>query len=108
MTLPYPRSSALVIDASVLRGAGETEHPVSGACRDFLEMIRAGSFRVATSPELKAERDRHASRFASRWFNNMVATKRLILLEKYLCCCSTFLDQFIAIDNNVSNSFNLL
>ncbi len=80
MTPPYPKSSALVVDASVLRGAGETAHPVSGACRGFLDRIRESGFRVANSAELKAERDRHASRYASRWFSNMVATKRVIRL----------------------------
>jgi len=79
MTSPYPKSATLVVDASVLRGAGETAHPVSGMCRAFLEAIREGGFRVVSSPELTTERNRHASRFASRWFSNLVARKHRVV-----------------------------
>lgn len=82
MTSPYPKSAMLVVDASVLRGADETVHPVSGMCRAFLETIRADGFRIVSSPELKVERNRHASRFASRWFSNLVARKnRVVFLD---------------------------
>lgn len=37
--------------------------------------------RFINTMELKAERDRHASRFASRWFSSMVATRRVIRLD---------------------------
>ena len=32
-------SRRLVIDADVVHSAGETEHPVSSACRRFLETV---------------------------------------------------------------------
>lgn len=94
--MPYPVSEDLVIDASVLRSAGETEHLVSGACRDFLDRVRALRFGVISSPDLKAERDQHASRYASRWFSNMVATKRMRyvpdpadpVLREHLAACA--------------------
>ena len=81
MTRRYSRSTALVIDASILRSAGETEHPTASACRDFLERIAEGGFGVISSPELKAERDRHESRYASRWFSSMVAAKRMVYVS---------------------------
>ena len=73
-------SKALVIDASVLRSAGETEHPVSSACREFLERVPKTHLSVISTPELSQERNRHASRYSSRWFSNMVATKRVVYI----------------------------
>ncbi len=81
MTTRCPRSTALVIDASVLRSTGETEHPVSSACRAFLERVPEAGLGVVSTPELRDERDRHASRYASRWFSRMVATKRMIYIS---------------------------
>jgi hypothetical protein len=43
--------------------------------------MREGGFRTISSPELTWERNRHASRFASRWFSNLVATKRVVFLD---------------------------
>lgn len=81
MTTGHAGSTALVIDASVLRSAGETEHPVSSACREFLERVPHAGLGVISTPELRQERNRHASRYSSRWFSNMVATKRMVYLS---------------------------
>lgn len=81
MTTGYAGSTALVIDASVLHSAGETEHPVSSACREFLERVPQASLGVISTPELRQERNRHASRYSSRWFSNMVATKRMVYVS---------------------------
>lgn len=81
MTTGYGGSTALVVDASVLQSAGETKHPVSSACREFLERMPQAGLSVISTPELKEERNRHASRYSSRWFSNMVATKRMVYVS---------------------------
>jgi len=78
VTTGYAGSMALVIDASVLQSAGETEHPVSSACREFLERVQRARLAVISTPELKEERNRHRSRYSSRWFSKMAATKRMV------------------------------
>ena len=66
-------SRLIVVDACVVRAAGETEHPRSSACRNCLEEIRTICHRVAISPVLKDEWDRHMSRFSRKWRRSMAA-----------------------------------
>ena len=81
MTSQSQTAAALVVDASVLRAAGENPDPSSRMCRAFLETMRAGGFRAISSPELTRERNRNASRFASRWFSHLVARKRVVFID---------------------------
>lgn len=69
-------SRLLVIDASVVRSAGETEHPVSSACRECLLAIRSICHRVALTEEMRVEWDRHMSRFARKWQRSMAARRK--------------------------------
>jgi hypothetical protein len=75
-------SRLLVVDASVVRAAGETEHPVSKACRDCLTAIRDICHRVAVTPELHEELRRHMSRFSRKWRISMAARRKpLVAIE---------------------------
>ena len=81
MTSQYPIAAVLVVDASVLRAAGEGADPSSRMSRAFLAAMREGGFHAISSPELTRGRNRPASRFASRWFSNLVARKRVVFLD---------------------------
>jgi hypothetical protein len=48
-------SRRLIIDASVMRSAGETEHPVSKACRNTLFEVLKICHKVAVTTELLEE-----------------------------------------------------
>lgn len=67
---------ALVVDASVARAAGETEHPRSKACRDFLTAILDICHRVVVNPVIRGEWKRHQSRFTSKWRVSMAARRK--------------------------------
>lgn len=73
-----PTSRFLVIDASVVRSAGETEHPVSAACRECLQAVHRICHRVVLTREMKEEWDRHSSRFTRKWRRSMAARKKPI------------------------------
>jgi hypothetical protein len=66
----------LVVDASVAQSAGETEHPVSSACRKCLEAIRLICHRVVVTPDIQEEWDRHMSRFTRKWRRSMAARRK--------------------------------
>jgi rRNA-processing protein FCF1 len=69
-------SRILVIDASVVRSAGETEHPVSSACRQcLLDVLRICHHVVVTEPILD-EWNKHMSRFSRKWRRSMAAKKK--------------------------------
>jgi hypothetical protein len=70
------RTRLLVVDASVARSAGETEHPVSSACRACLEAILLICHRVAVTPAIRDEWDRHMSRFSRKWRRSMAARRK--------------------------------
>ena len=70
------QSRLLVIDASVARAAGETEHPVSSACRQFLLEVLAICHRVVVSPAMREEWQRHQSRFTRKWRVSMAARQK--------------------------------
>ena len=71
----------MVIDASVARSAGETEHPVSSACRRFLSTTTELGHRVVMTAEIRREWRKHASRYTRRWLTQMYGRK--------LVCVST-------------------
>lgn len=70
----------LVIDASVARSVGMTEHPVSAACRSALEKIRSSQFRVVMSPDLRDEWKTHRSVYARRWLALMYGRRQVAVL----------------------------
>jgi hypothetical protein len=67
----------LVIDANVARSSGETEHPASGKCREFLDATTEFGHRVVMTAEIQQEWRTHASRYASRWLTRMYARRRV-------------------------------
>ena len=66
----------LVVDASVVRSAGETEHPMSSSCRNCLEAIRRICHRVAITPSIREEWNNHMSRFSRKWRRSMAARRK--------------------------------
>jgi hypothetical protein len=74
-------SKRLVIDASIAGAAGRTDHPVSKACRDFLEDVRTICHRVVMTREISDEWNRHQSRFAVSWRSSMFARKKVVRAE---------------------------
>lgn len=66
----------LVVDASVVRSAGETEHPMSSSCRNCLEAIRRICHRVAVTPAIREEWNKHMSRFSRKWRRSMAARRK--------------------------------
>jgi len=66
----------IVVDASVVRAAGETEHPVSSACRGCLLAILAICHRVGITPESSEEWKRHMSRFSRKWRLSMAGRRK--------------------------------
>jgi len=71
-------SRLVVVDASVVRAAGETEHPVSSACRNCLMAIRAICHRVALTEPIRKEWGQHMSRFSRKWRRSMAAKQKPI------------------------------
>jgi predicted nucleic acid-binding protein len=71
-----PGRKYLVIDACVARSAGETQHPVSSACRDFLDYVLEFCHNAVASEELMAEWKHHQSRFTRKWRFSMAARRK--------------------------------
>lgn len=71
----------IVIDASVARSAGETIHPVSKSCRDFLESFRLSSNILVMSKSIFSEWKKHQSHFSMTWRSKIIASKRLKVIE---------------------------
>lgn len=69
----------LVIDASVARSSGgpEAVHPTAKAARDFLLTTLATHLKIVMTPAIRAEWDKHQSKFARSWRSSMVARKKL-------------------------------
>jgi hypothetical protein len=78
--MPGKASAALVIDASIARAAGQTEHPVSSACRSFLQEALNICHRAVMTPEISQEWKEHRSNFAYRWLASMWARKKVVRL----------------------------
>jgi hypothetical protein len=74
-------SKLLVVDASVVRAAGENEHPVSSANRDFLNAVLEICHRVAMTVQIGDEWRRHQSKVTRRWRVAMYARKKIVLLQ---------------------------
>lgn len=72
-------SQCLVIDASIAGAAGSAEsvHPTGIACRDFLLTVRKVCHRMAWTSAIKAEWDRHQTKFAMTWLVSMQSLRKL-------------------------------
>lgn len=88
-------SKALVIDASVAKSAGETEHPVSSACRQALSTALEICHRVVICKEILKEWKKHKSRYSSSWLAAMESKGKVVRIE-------------ISIDNNLSGKLEQL
>jgi uncharacterized protein YqfA (UPF0365 family) len=67
----------LVIDASVARAAGETEHPISRANRDLLRQVMSVCHKVVMTPDISREWKAHRSRLSFQWHAAMTARKKV-------------------------------
>ena len=72
------KSRLLVIDANILRSAGETEHPVSSACRNFLNRVLEICDRMVLTQQIHKEWKEHASRFSRKWRRSMAARRKTV------------------------------
>ncbi len=69
-------SKRFVVDASVVKAAGETEHPVSSASRKWLNDILDICHRVVITKELSEEWQKHQSSLARKWLTSMTAKRK--------------------------------
>jgi hypothetical protein len=70
-------SRSLVVDASIMRAAGETDHPTSSSCRKTLKAIIEICHHVLISKPIDAEWDKHASRFSRKWRISMMNKRKM-------------------------------
>ncbi|MBI2320780.1 MAG: hypothetical protein HYU88_01430 [Chloroflexi bacterium] len=74
-------SLILVVDASVARSAGETEDPVSAACRRFLVRAMSICYRLVMTRAIIDEWQRHQSAFSRKWLSAMTAKRKVVWLK---------------------------
>src|SRR5437667_7245754 len=79
--MPRKASAELVVDASVARAAGKTEHPVFRACRGFLQEVLKICHKIVMTKEIRQEWNKHKSRFASLWLSSMTARKKVVRVD---------------------------
>lgn len=70
--MPKKRRQAIVIDASVARSAGRTDHDRSRACREFLRWVLKYCHHLVINADIDKEWKNHASAFARAWRVAMV------------------------------------
>lgn len=72
-------SRIIVIDASVVRAAGpeDASHPTSRNCRDTLQLILGVCHRVASTPAIRVEWEKHRSNFFVRWLVTMESRRKV-------------------------------
>ncbi|MBW2145874.1 MAG: hypothetical protein JRI22_02515 [Deltaproteobacteria bacterium] len=75
-------SKRFVIDASVARAVGETEHPISKSCRDFLSEVLRVCHHLVITKDISQEWKNHQSRFASKWRSSMTARRKIKYLDQ--------------------------
>lgn len=76
-------SRRIVVDASVARSAGTTEHPSSFHSRQFLQEMLAVRHRAVMTDELVHEWRKHQSVFATRWLAAMRSRGRVVTVEPH-------------------------
>ncbi len=57
----------IVLDTSIVAAAGDTEHPVSTRCREFLLCILNVCHRIIMTQDLNREWERHQTKFSVEW-----------------------------------------
>lgn len=77
------KSRVIVIDASVMQSAGETEHPVSLRCREALDAVLKICHRVALTHEIREEWKEHAGRYSWKWWRSMTAKRKVVNVSQY-------------------------
>jgi len=80
MRLPAT-SRRLVVDTNVARSASESQHPVSDACRQVLDVMLTGQHRVVLSATQYWEWQKHQSGFAKNWLARMMGKKLYVVLN---------------------------
>ena len=75
-------SRRLVIDADVVHSAGEMEHPISSACRRFLETVLDVGHQVVITDAILAEWHHHMSRYSRRWRRQMYGRRRVYRIDQ--------------------------
>ena len=70
-------SKRLVIDASIAGAAGRTDHPISKACRVFLESVLKVCHHTVLTSSITEEWNNHESRFTLSWRSSMFARKKV-------------------------------
>jgi hypothetical protein len=76
------RSRVLVIDASIARASGDTSrHPTAQNCCEFLEAMLSPCHRMALTPPIQDEWNKHQSRFARTWRTSMMARKKIDIVQ---------------------------
>ena len=74
-------SKRIVIDTSIARSAGKTEHPLSRSCREFLEQVLNICHHVVMTPDIRKEWKKHRSRFTATWLASMTARKKVCVVS---------------------------
>ena len=80
MKLPAT-SRRVVVDTNVARSASQSQHPVSGACRQVLEAMLAQQHRVVLSDTQFWEWQKHQSGFTKNWLRQMLGKKLYVHLR---------------------------
>lgn len=76
------RPRRLVIDADVLHSAGESDHPISSACRTFLETVFNVGHCVVITDAIQEEWRRHSdSRITRIWRRRMYGRRLFIWFQ---------------------------
>ncbi|MGX4585518.1 hypothetical protein [Paenibacillus chitinolyticus] len=71
----------IIIDASVARSAGETNHPTSLNCRSFLQEFRATNHKIYMTPKISEEWNKHQSKFSLQLRTHLIARKRWVYVK---------------------------
>ena len=76
-------SRCLVIDADIVCAASDSNcpDPTPRCCRAFLSSVFNICHRVALTPEIREEWDRHKSRVGVQWRASMSDHEKIVLLE---------------------------
>ena len=77
-------SRRLVIDTSVIQSAGESEKPLSSACRNFLIGVLEICHRIVMTNDINKEWEKHKhcfSRFAIKWKASMVRKGKVVYID---------------------------
>lgn len=75
------RPRRLVIDADVVRSAGESEKPTSSACRKFLAAVLNVGHHVVMTHAIKKEWRCHMSNYSRKWQTRMWGRRRVVSIE---------------------------